>query len=70
MPLYEIVLRYPDRDEIRITDRNGYEVGGEVVIAGRRFVVSGTEPAAAAGPQPVPVDVRFVIEPRDEHRAS
>ena len=22
MPLYEIVLRYPDRDEIRLTDRD------------------------------------------------
>ena len=56
--LYEIVLRFPDRDEIRITDRNGYHDGQEVVIAGRRFLVTGSErprAAIAAG--------RFVLEP-------
>jgi hypothetical protein len=56
--LYEIVLRFPDRDEIRITDSNGYHHGQEVVIAGRRFLVTGSEQpqaASAAG--------RFVLEP-------
>jgi hypothetical protein len=59
VPLYEIVLRFPDRDEIRLTDRNGYRDGQEVVIAGRRFLVTGREQpraASAAG--------RFVLEPR------
>ena len=58
MPLYEIVLRFPDREEIRLTDRNGYHDGQEVVIAGRRFLVTGSEQpwaASAAG--------RFVLEP-------
>ncbi|HEV8460922.1 MAG TPA: hypothetical protein VGQ38_09450 [Gaiellaceae bacterium] len=58
MPLYEIVLRFPDRDEIRLTDYNGYQDGEEVVIAGRRFLVTGSEQprtASAAG--------RFVLEP-------
>ena len=57
MALYEIVLRFPDRDEIRITDRNGYHDGQEVVIEGRRFLVTGSEQpqaASAAG--------RFVLE--------
>ena len=31
MPLYEIVLRFPDRDEIRLTDRNIYRTGEEVL---------------------------------------
>jgi hypothetical protein len=48
VPLYEIVLGSPDRDEIRLTDRNGYHHGQEVVIAGRRFLVTGREQARAA----------------------
>jgi hypothetical protein len=48
VPLYEIVLRSPDRDEIRLTDRNGDHHGQEVVIAGRRFLVTGREQAQAA----------------------
>jgi hypothetical protein len=58
MPLYEIVLRFPDRDEIRLTDYNGYHDGQAVVIKGRRFLVTGSEQpqaASAAG--------RFVLEP-------
>jgi len=58
VPLYEIVLRFPDRDEIRLTDRNGYQDGEEVVIAGRRFLVTGTEPPRAAS-----AVGRFVLEP-------
>ena len=58
MPLYEIVLRFPDRDEIRITDFNGYHDGKEVVIAGRRFRVTGSEQ-----PQAARATARFVLEP-------
>ena len=60
MPLYEIVLRFADREEIRITDRDGYRAGDEIVIAGRPFLVIGTEP-----PQSVHSAGRFVLEPRD-----
>jgi hypothetical protein len=59
VPLYEIVLRFPDRDEIRLTDRDSYEAGQEVVIAARRFVVTGTEP-----PQSASARGRFVLESR------
>ena len=61
MPLYEIVLRFRDRDEIRITDRNGYRIGEEVVVARRRFRVLGTEPTSALN-----TDNRFVLEPCDD----
>jgi len=44
MALFEIVLRFRDRDEIRLADRNGYTVGQHVVIANRTYVVLGTEP--------------------------
>ena len=59
MPLYEIVLRFPDRDEIRLTDRNGYQDGQEVVIAGRCYRVTGRERPRAAG-----AAARFVLEPQ------
>jgi hypothetical protein len=65
VPLYEIVLRFPDREEIRLTDRDGYRAGDEIVIAGRPFLVTGTEP-----PQAVHAAGRFVLEPRDESRAD
>lgn len=65
MPLYEIVLRFPDRDEIRLTDRDGYEAGQEVVIGARRFVITGTE-----SPQSVSADGRFVLEPRGGHPSA
>jgi hypothetical protein len=60
MPLYEFVLRFRDRDEIRLGDRNGYQAGDELVIAGRRFVVVGTGP-----PENPDADERFVLEPAD-----
>jgi len=60
MPLYEIVLRFPDRDEVRLTDMNGYETGAEVVIARRTYVVVGAEP-----PQWPNASERFVLEPVD-----
>ena len=65
MPLYEIVLRFPDREEIRVTDRDGYRAGDEIVIAGRPFCVIGTEP-----PQAAHSAGRFVLEPLDESRAD
>ena len=60
MPLYEIVLRFSDRDEIRLADRNVYPTGEEVVSDGRRFVVTGSEPPT--GPR---ADGRFVLEPSE-----
>jgi hypothetical protein len=56
--MYEIVLRFPDRDEIRLTDRNGYRTGEKLVIAGRRFLVTGREP-----PEAPSAEDRFVLEP-------
>lgn len=60
MPLYEILLRFPDRDEIRLTD-NGYRTGEEILIDGRRFLVTGKEP-----PEALSAEDRFVLEPRDD----
>jgi hypothetical protein len=61
MPMYEIVLRFPDRDEVRLTDRNGYRSGEEILIAGRRFRVTGNEP-----PEAPSAEDRFVLEPCDD----
>ena len=61
MPLFEIVLRFPDRDEVRIADRDVYEPGAQVVIASRTYVVAGTE-----SPQGPNVSERFVLRPSDE----
>jgi hypothetical protein len=51
LPLYEIVLRYDDHEEVRLTD-DPPAVGEEVVIAGRVWVVGEPElvhdPRAAA----------------------
>ena len=58
MPLYEIVLRFPDHDEIRLADRDGYQVGDKVDIARRTYVVVGTEP-----PQWPNAIRRIVLEP-------
>jgi len=44
MALYEVVLRFPDHDEVRLADRDGYQPGTEVVIGQRTYVVVGTEP--------------------------
>ena len=44
MPLYEVVLRFPDHDEIRLADRDGYQVGDTIDIARRTYVVVGLEP--------------------------
>ena len=58
MPLYELVLRFHDRDEIRLADRDGYQVGDKIDIARRAYVVVGTEP-----PQRPNAARRFVLEP-------
>jgi hypothetical protein len=44
MPLYEIVLRYPDRDEVRITDQDPQDTG-YVTINGSRWPIIAHEPA-------------------------
>ena len=64
MPLYEILLRFADRDELRLTDRPGDRPGEEMLIDGRRFRVVGREPAQASG-----AESRLVLVPSDE-RAS
>jgi len=58
MPLYEMVLRFPDRDEIRLADRDGYQIGDKIEIARRTYIVVGTEP-----PQSPSASKRFVLEP-------
>jgi len=58
VPLYEVVLRFPDRDEIRLADRDGYRIGDEIDIARRTYVVVGMEP-----PQWPNASKRFVLAP-------
>ena len=58
MPLYEVVLRFPDHDEIRLADRDGYQVGDEIDIARRTYIVVGTEP-----PQRPNARRRYVLKP-------
>jgi hypothetical protein len=58
VPLFEVVLRFPDRDEVRITDREGFRPGETVVIESRRFRV--VETARPSNPR---ADERFVLEP-------
>jgi hypothetical protein len=58
--LYEVVLRFEDGDEVRLTERDGYEAGKHVVIGSRRFVVFG--PETAVDPR---AKARFVLEPAD-----
>jgi putative intracellular protease/amidase len=57
VPLHEIVLRFADRDELRLGDGPGYEQDEEVVVDGRTFVVIGTEP-----PQAATTSKRFILE--------
>jgi hypothetical protein len=51
MAMYEVVLRFPDRDEVRLTDRP-IEVGGTLEIGGSGWLVESEDPhdgrAAAA----------------------
>jgi hypothetical protein len=58
VPLYEIVLRFADHDEIRLADRDGYQLGDEVIVARRTYVVVATE-----RPQLPNASKRFVLEP-------
>jgi len=42
MAVYEVVLRFQDREEIRVTDQP-LQVGNTFQIGGRRWVVEGVE---------------------------
>jgi hypothetical protein len=42
MAVYEVVLRFPDRDEVRLTDRT-IEVGGTLEIEGHGWLVQSEE---------------------------
>jgi hypothetical protein len=62
MTMYEYVLRQPGRaDEHLITDVDSVEVGGEIEIRNRRWIVVAVEPAQ---------DTRFaerkILEPTQE----
>jgi hypothetical protein len=48
MPLYEIVLRYPDRDEVRITDRDPRK-DGVVRVGGLRWEIIAEKPGQSPG---------------------
>ena len=43
MAVYEVVLRFDDRDEVRVTDRP-LEVGDSVLITGNEWRVQRCEP--------------------------
>jgi hypothetical protein len=58
--VYEIVLRFPDRDEVRLGEGDGYERDDEVVIGHRTFVVVGVESPEAAN-----TSNRFVLKPAE-----
>jgi hypothetical protein len=56
MPLYEVVLRYENRDELRLTDRDP-RTGSPLHMNGRRWhVVASTDGTP-------PVAGRFILEP-------
>ena len=59
MPLYEIVLRFADREEVRLGEGH-YERDERVVIGDRPFVVTGVEPPLAET-----VSKRFILEPAE-----
>ena len=62
MPLYEFILRVPGRrDEVRLSDSNGFDVGDEVVIASRRWIVAAVEPATTTRPDRLPVEAQIVV---------
>ena len=60
MPLYEIVLRFADREEVRLGEGRPYERDEQVVIDERPFVVVGVEP-----PQMATGSKRFILEPAE-----
>jgi hypothetical protein len=43
MAVYEVVLRFEDREEVRLTDRP-LEVGGNIRITGSEWLVQRCEP--------------------------
>jgi hypothetical protein len=46
MPMYEYVLRFPDRgDERLISDHDSVQVGELIEIRGRQWVVAAIEPS-------------------------
>ena len=62
MALYEVVLRFQDRDEVRLTDRP-LEVGGTLEIVGSGWLVESEEPHDGQGA------VRFIcVELRERSR--
>ena len=48
MPLFEIVLRHPDRDEVRLTDFDP-RIDGHVRISGRQWRIVAEEDRPAPG---------------------
>jgi hypothetical protein len=59
MPVYEIVLRYPHRDELRVTNEGPEPHSGDVLrIDGREWVV-----AAEDTPEHAATAIRVVCEP-------
>jgi hypothetical protein len=64
MPMYEYVLRFPDRgDERLISDRDSVPVGGRIEIRGRRWIVVSIEPAE--DPQ---VEERKILVPAEAQK--
>ena len=61
MPLYELVLRYADRDEVRLTDHNPVH-GGYAWIDERRWQVIADEDSTRAG-----VERRYILRPTANH---
>jgi hypothetical protein len=57
MPLYEIVLRYPDRDEVRLTDRDPRD-DGHVRINGSRWPIIAHKPGSTPR-----VEYRYIVRP-------
>jgi hypothetical protein len=47
VPLYEVVLRFPDREEIRVTDRL-LVVGTTIVIGAYEWLVEDEQPVTGA----------------------
>ena len=56
MPLYEIVLVYPDRDETRVTDKLPIP-GSTIQVAGRVWLVVEAPPPVKDAP------MRFLLRP-------
>jgi hypothetical protein len=64
MPLYEIVLRYPERDKVVLSE-TPLQTGKTVEIAGRRWLVFDS-----FVPSPDANRVRFVCRPTDEQNGN